>query len=211
MQVKSKQRVANHGEVYTHDREVNAMLDLVADQAANSAATFLEPACGTGNFLAEILRRKLAAASQKYKKSQGDYERNAIIAISSIYGIELLPDNVAECCERLYHIFAEYYQAVFPNTIKAECLRTARYILSQNILCGDALALKTAAGEPIVFAQWAAVNGSLVKRRDYVFPDLIYKSSERELPLFSDLGDEAYIPTPVKEYPLVHFLELGNV
>lgn len=211
MQVKSKQRVADHGEVYTNEREVKAMLDLVADQAFHPASTFLEPACGTGNFLAEILRRKLFTVAQKYKKSQTDFERNAIIAISSIYGIELLPDNVAECVERLYVIFAENYQAAFPKTIKDECLRAARYILSQNILCGDALELKTISGEPIVFPSWQAINGSLIKRHDYVYPDLVNKASERDLPLFSDLGDEAYIPEPIKAYPAVHFLEVGNV
>mgnify|MGYP003608879701 CR=1 FL=1 len=138
MQLKSKQRVADHGEVYTHEREVNAMLDLVADQASNPEKTFLEPACGNGNFLAEILRRKLTAVAKKFKKNQLDYERNAIIAISSIYGIELLPDNAAECRQRLYQIFAEYYQAAYPQTVKPECLNSARYILSQSILCGDA-------------------------------------------------------------------------
>ncbi|XXQ68116.1 DNA methyltransferase [Neisseriaceae bacterium B1] len=211
MQVKSKQRVADHGEVYTHEREVNAMLDLVADQATNPEKTFLEPACGSGNFLAEILRRKLAAIAQKHKKSQLHYERNAIIAVGSIYGIELLPDNVAECCARLHGIFAEYYQAVFPKTFKPECLRAAQYILSQNILCGDALKLETADGKPIVFSEWKPLNGILIKRRDYVYLDLVNKASERELPLFSDLGDEAYVPSPLKEYDAVHFLEVGNV
>lgn len=210
MQVKSKQRVAEHGEVYTHEREVNAMLDLVADQAASPSATFLEPACGNGNFLAEILRRKLATVSQKHKKSQADFERNAIIAVSSIYGIELLPDNVAECVARLHAIFAEHYHAAFPKTAKADVLHAAHYILSQNILCGDALKLQTASGEPIVFAEWKAVNGSKIKRRDYVYPDLVNKASERGLPLFSDLGDEAYIPEPVREYPSVNFGELGK-
>ena len=211
MQVKSKQRVADHGEVYTHEREVNAMLDLVADQAANPSATFLEPACGTGNFLAEILRRKLNTVSQKHKKSQADFERNAIIAVSSIYGIELLPDNVAECVARLHNIFAGYYQTAFPKTHKPECLRAAKYILSQNILCGDTLKSETVHGKPIVFPDWQAINGSLLKRRDYIYPDLVQKASERELSLFSDLGDEAYIPEPIKECDAVHFLEVGNV
>lgn len=211
MQVKSKQRVADHGEVYTHEREVNAMLDLVADQAANPETTFLEPACGSGNFLAEILRRKLQTAAQKHKKIQHDYERTALLAVGSIYGIELLPDNVVECVARLHEIFAGHYQAAFPKTAKAEVLNAAYYILSQNILCGDALKLQTANGKPIVFAEWKAVNGSKIKRRDYVYPDLVNKASERELPLFSDLGEEAYIPEPVKDdYPAVNFWELGK-
>lgn len=211
LQVKSKQRARDHGEVYTHEREVKAMVDLVADQAANPEKTFLEPACGNGNFLAEILRRKLAAVVRKHKRIQHDYERTALLAAGSIYGIELLPDNVAECVERLYAIFAERYQAAFPKTFKPECLRAARHILSQNILCGDALKLQTEDGTPIVFPEWKAVNGSKIKRRDYVYPDLVNKASERELPLFSDLGDEAYIPEPVKDdYPAVNFWELGK-
>lgn len=69
MQVKSKQRVADFGEVYTNEREVNAMLDLVADQASNPEKTFLEPACGNGNFLSEVLARKLNAVADKHKKN----------------------------------------------------------------------------------------------------------------------------------------------
>ena len=210
LQIISKQRVANHGEVYTHEREVNAMLDLVKDQTERIDARFLEPACGTGNFLVEILCRKLQQVERKYRKKQLEYERNAIIAISSIYGIELLPDNAEACRKRLLEFFADAYHASFPKSAKPECTRSARYILTQNILCGDALTLKTETGEDIIFAEWSAVNGSFLKRRDYVFHALVSKSSKRELPLFSDLGESAFIPDPIKEYPLVHFRELGN-
>lgn len=209
-QTKSKQRIADHGEVYTHEREVNAMLDLVADQAANPEKTFLEPACGTGNFLIAVLKRKLDAVSRKYGKIQLDYEKNAVVAVGSLYGIELLADNVDECRARLLDIFRHHYQTAFPKTFKPECLKSAQCILSKNILCGDALSLQTAEGKDIVFTEWKLTGNSL-QRRDYVYPDLIHKSSERELPLFSDLGEDAFIPMPVKEYPLVHFLELDRV
>lgn len=210
-QIVSRQRVTDHGEVYTHEREVNAMLDLVKDQTMRIDARFLEPACGTGNFLVEILRRKLRQVTHKYRKHQLEYERNAIIAISSIYGIELLADNAEACRKRLLEIFTSAYQTNFPQSTKPECTHSARHILAHNIICGDALTLKTDNGEDIIFPEWSAVNGSLLKRRDYVFHALVSKASERELPLFSDLGESAFIPDPVREYPLTHFLELGNV
>lgn len=210
-QIVSRQRVADHGEVYTHEREVNAMLDLVAEQTRRIDARFLEPACGTGNFLVEILRRKLDAVASQYRKIQLEYERYAILALASLYGIELLPDNAAACRKRLHGIFADHYRCLFPRSVKKACLQSARHILAHNIICGDALTLKTDNGEDIIFPEWSAVNGSLLKRRDYVFHALVSKASERELPLFSDLGESAFIPDPVREYPLTHFLELGNV
>lgn len=211
LQVKSKQRARDHGEVYTHEREVNAMLDLVAEQAADSEATFLEPACGNGNFLAEILCRKLQTVAQKHKKIQHDYERTALIALGSLYGIDLLPDNVAECVARLYQIFVEHYQTAFPKSVKPAVLNAAHYILSQNILCGDALKLQTESGEPIVFAEWKAINGSKIKRRDYAFSHLLDDSKEEyQLSFFSDNGNQSFIPEPVKEYPAVNFWELGK-
>ncbi|OOS07390.1 hypothetical protein SAMN02745664_102169 [Moraxella cuniculi DSM 21768] len=208
MQVKSKQRVADFGEVYTNEREVNAMLDLVADQAANPEKTFLEPACGTGNFLSAILARKLDAVAQKHKKIQLNYERNAVLAVTSLYGIELLPDNVAECRQRLLTQFCEHYQRHYPNSFKVEYCRAVELILSKNILCGDALTLKTADGQDIIFTEWKVVRWQ-VQRRDFVYRDLVDNLSD--LPLFSDEGNPAFIPQPTNtEYPLTTFLELGN-
>lgn len=211
-QVISKQRVADHGEVYTHPREVNAMLDLVKPETERIDSTFLEPACGTGNFLVEILDRKLHVVTSRYAKSQLEWERYAVLAVSSIYGIELLADNVQACRGRLFDLFDQAYTAQFKGNTKDACRASVRFILSKNILHGDALTLKRVdePNAPIVFTEWSAVNGSLMKRRDFVYADLLDKASHRELPLFSDLGEEAYIPEPVKDYPLVHFLELGN-
>jgi hypothetical protein len=211
-QVKSKQRVSDHGEVFTAQREVNAMLDLVKQETERIDSRFLEPACGTGNFLVEILKRKLTVVEDRYSKSQLEFERNAIIAISSIYGVDILQDNVQTCRDRLLGIFTHYYIANCKKEIKPEFLKAAEFILSKNILWGDALTLKTpdAAAKPIVFAEWSAVNGSMIKRRDYTLANLLESQPIDGLNLFSDLGDKAFIPTPVADFPLTHFLVLSD-
>jgi SAM-dependent methyltransferase len=211
-QVISKQRVADHGEVYTHPREVNAMLDLVKHETERIESRFLEPACGTGNFLVEILNRKLAVVEARYGTSQFEFERYAVIAVASIYGIDILADNVVACQARLADIFDAVYTRLYKAHCKDECRRTVRFILQRNILHGDALTLKTVTEpvEPIVFSEWSAVNGSQLKRRDFKFAHLIDRADSAALPLFSDLGDESYIPEPIADHPLVHFLEVGT-
>jgi hypothetical protein len=211
-QVVSKQRVADHGEVYTHPREVNAMLDLVKQETERIESRFLEPACGTGNFLVEILNRKLAVVASRYAKSQFEYERYAVIAVSSIYGIDILADNVAACQGRLFGVFDTAYTALFKNETNNACRASVRFILNRNILHGDALTLQTVStegGEPITFSEWSAVNGSMLKRRDFKFAHLIDRADSAALPLFSDLGDESYIPEPIADHPLIHFLEVA--
>ncbi|MFN9379938.1 MAG: hypothetical protein ACK6BQ_08170 [Bacteroidota bacterium] len=138
-QVKSKKRVADHGEVFTNEREVNAMLDLVKHETERIDSRFLEPACGNGNFLAEVLRRKLKVVDQRYGNIQMDWERYAVIAISSIYGVDILEDNAKECRERLYVIFDDFYTALFMDKCKDECRRSIRFLFDRNILWGDAL------------------------------------------------------------------------
>lgn len=212
-QVKSKQRVADHGEVFTSLREVNAMLDLVKQETERIESRFLEPACGTGNFLSEIMRRKLNIVQRRYAKSQFDFERNAVVAVSSIYGIDILDDNVQECRQRLYDIFEdEYYRPLFKDECKDTCRDSIRFILQCNIVWGDALSLMTVGEKPayIVFAEWSPINGSLIKRRDFTFHGLLEHESLKELPLFSDMGDDVFIPHPERDYPPVHFLELAN-
>ena len=214
-QVISKQRVSDHGEVYTNPREVNAMLDLVKHEAERIDSRFLEPACGTGNFLVEILKRKLQIVSERYSKSQLEFERHAVIAVGSIYGIDLLPDNIQACQDRLFNIFSESYSSLYQRKVKPECESAVRFILSRNILHGDALTLETVDTEntpskPILFSEWTLANGSLIKRRDFIYAHLLDQSSHREMPLFSDLDEEAYIPEPVNDYPLISFLEIGN-
>ncbi len=212
-QVISKKRVADHGEVLTGKREVNAMLDLVKQETERIDSRFLEPACGTGNFLAEILKRKLDVVEKRYGKAQLDFERNAVLAVSSIYGIDILEDNVRQCRHRLYGVFDyDYYSRLFKNRAKNKCRETVRFILERNIIWGDALTLKTVGPNPgpIVFSEWSPVNGSMLKRRDYTFRGLLEHASMKELPLFSDLGEDVFIPTPEREYPLVHFLKIGE-
>ncbi|MFN6078234.1 MAG: SAM-dependent DNA methyltransferase [Bacteroidota bacterium] len=138
-QVKSKKRVADHGEVFTNEREVNAMLDLVKHETERIDSRFLEPACGNGNFLAEVLRRKLKVVDQRYGNIQMDWERYAVIAVSSIYGVDILEDNAKECRERLYIIFDDFYTALFMDKCKDECRRSIRFLFDRNILWGDAL------------------------------------------------------------------------
>lgn len=207
-QVVSRERVSNHGEVYTASREVNAMLDLVKQETERIESRFLEPACGTGNFLAEVLERKLRVAETRYGKSQLEYERYAVIAISSIYGIDILEDNAIECRKRLFNIFDRHYSGLF----KEECFNAIKYILKRNIIWGDALTLNTAGEnpQPIVFSEWSPVNSNMIKRRDFAFHELLYYAGIRGRPLFSDLGEEVFIPEPVKEYPPVYFLRVAD-
>lgn len=211
-QVVSKKRVADHGEVYTSKREVNSMLDLVKQETERIESRFLEPACGTGNFLTEILERKLRIVENRYSKSQLEYERYAVLAVSSIYGIDILEDNVIECRKRLFAILDQKYSTLFKNTAKEECCTSAKYILEKNIIWGDALNLKTVGEKPrpIVFSEWSPVNGSMLKRRDFTFHGLLDHAAIKELPLFSDLGDDVFIPKPLKEYPLIHFLKVAD-
>lgn len=212
-QVVSKQRIADHGEVLTGKREVNAMLDLVKQETERIESRFLEPACGNGNFLTVILERKLAVVEKRYGKSQLDFERYAVLAVSSIYGIDILPDNVRDCRQRLYEIFDTVYARLFKGAIKDKCREAVRFILERNIIWGDALTLKSVAENPgyIVFSEWSPVNGSMLKRRDFTFHGLLAHERMKEMPLFSDLGDDVFIPTPEKEYPPVHFMEIAHV
>lgn len=210
-QVVSKERVNNHGEVYTGKREVNAMLDLVKQETERIESRFLEPACGKGNFLTEILERKLNVVESRYKKSQLDYERNVVLVVSSIYGIDILEDNVVECRERLFQIFDKRYSGLFKKRAKVECRNAVRFILSKNIIHGDALEFKTSGSppKPIVFSEWSPVNGSMLKRRDYMFSFMVEK--QHQMVLLSDEGNVADLNRLVKEFPPVHFLGVADV
>lgn len=212
-QVVSKKRVADHGEVFTAKREVNAMLDLVKQETERIESRFLEPACGIGNFLAEVLDRKLRVVETRYGKSQLEYERYSVIAVSSIYGIDILEDNVVECRMRLFNMFSERYDKKYKKSAKEKCKKAIKYILVRNIIWGDALTLNTV-GEnpkPIVFSEWSSVNGSMIKRRDFAFRELLSHARMKELPLFSDLGEDVFVPTPIKEFPVIHFLRVADV
>ena len=211
-QVISKDRVSNHGEVFTNKREVNAMLDLVQQETERIDSRFLEPACGNGNFLVEILERKLKVVEARYKKSQLEYERNAITVISSIYGVDILEDNVQACRDRLLRIFTKYYIHHYKKDFNEEFLLSAEFILSKNIIWGDALSMKKIYGTPITFSELSAVNGSMLKRRDFQLDKLLenVEYDENEMNLFSDTKEPVFIPQPLAEYPLTHFLKIAE-
>ena len=213
-QILSKKRVKDHGEVFTQEREVNAMLDLVKNETERIESRFLEPACGDGNFLAPILERKLAVVKKKYVASQTEFERMALSAVGSIYGVEFLHDNVKACIERLYKIVDSHYTKLFKDKSSDDFRKSTRFILGRNILQGDALTLKTVDDkEYIIFSEWSLVNGSKIKRRDFRFLSLSSFYEPGTLPLdsireTSDTGEEFFSPKPIKEYPLMHYLKL---
>lgn len=190
------------------------MLDLVKPETERIDSRFLEPACGNGNFLTVILERKLAVVEKRYSRSQLEFERYAVLAISSIYGIDILEDNVRQCQDRLYGVFEFNYSRLFKNSTKNKCREAVRFIFERNIIWGDALTLKTIGEKPkyIVFSEWSPVNGSMLKRRDFVFRDLLDHEGNKELPLFSDLGEDVFLPKPIPpDFPPVHFLEIAHV
>lgn len=184
-QVKSRQRVADHGEVFTAEREVDAMLDLVKQETERVDSRFLEPACGDGNFVAEILRRKLEAAKKraippkKKKPLPMEYEKQSVIAVASIYGVDLMMDNVLTCRERLYEIWDKEYVSICKKEVNEDCRDAVKFILSRNIVCGNALSLKAVDDEgndtddPIIFSEWTFVMGDKMQRKDYRFDKLL--------------------------------------
>ncbi|MGF3182680.1 methylase [Facklamia sp. P12934] len=208
-QLKSRKRVADHGEVFTSEREVNAMLDLVKQETERIDSRFLEPACGTGNFLAEILNRKLKVVRKRYSKNKSDYEKYAAVAVTSIYGVDILEDNVVECHSRMFSIFNDEYTKIYKEDLYDDYRQAIKYILSRNILHGDALTMKTPEGEPIIFSEWSLVSGNMIKRRDYRYDELLAGSQE-QISIFMtdweyDEEIQAFIPAPLKEYPLVDY------
>ena len=222
-QVKSRQRVQAHGEVFTAQREVNAMLDLVKQETERIDSRFLEPACGNGNFLIEVLRRKLAVVKGRYKPSisrgQTSYEKNALLSISSIYGVDLLEDNAQECRDRLFGLFFDEYSRV-SKELNEDILKSARYILSLNIICGDALTMRDSAGEAITFAQWDIVGKIKIKRVDYTLAHLL-EAQENQTNMFAsslgmdlapdlvyDENTKSFIPKPIKEFPPIAYWEV---
>lgn len=202
-QIKSKKRVAECGEVFTNEREVKAMCDLVKSETERIDSRFLEPACGNGNFLAEIIERKLSIVSKMYGKRAMDFEKYSVLAMSSIYGVDIMADNTQECRERLFDIWNKLYTSKCKQLANDECRDCVKFILSRNILCGDALTMLDSDGNPIVFSEWSLL-GNQMKRREYTLANLLETQSYYDLPLFEDVED-VKVPKPVKEYPLIHY------
>ena len=201
-QIKSRQRVAQHGEVFTNPREVNAMLDLVRDESFRLDSRFLEPACGDGNFLIEILRRKLSLLSSV--KSSAEWEFKSLIAVGSCYGIELLEDNAEACRERLYR---EVEGQMGRIGDLGDYGKSLRYMLRKNIVCGDALTYRTADGKPITFCEWTPIAGSMqFSRRDFQFDFLVNQTHQYSL--FDEQGETQNFDEPVRSYPPLHYTQL---
>ena len=185
-QIKSKERVAQRGEVFTAEREVNAMLDLVKNECLRPDSRFLEPACGDGNFLSAILRRKLAELRRKYKKSPRDYEKQAIVAIGSLYGVDIMNDNVYACRERLFSIWNEEYTDHCKAEASDEARQAAKFIISRNIINGNALTLMCVdTTAPIVFSEWTLIGSTQMQRSDYTMTDLLLYNDSSEGNLFA--------------------------
>jgi len=206
--MRSRQRVADHGEVFTPPEVVSAMLDLVRSESERMGSRFLEPACGSGNFLVPVLQRKLAAVHMRYGRSEFEHRHHALFALMSIYGIELLADNVDECRQNLLELIT----ARLGLDEADQWHRAATSVISLNIVHGDALAMTTATTppRPITFAEWSYLGKGMFHRRDFRFDTLTQMSSfGEEDTLFADLGKHE-IFTPVKDHGVVSVAEIGD-
>lgn len=205
--IKSKKRVADHGEVFTPAWMVDAMLDLVKGETERIDSRFLESACGSGNFLVRVLQRKLAAVELKFGKSDFEKRHYALLALMCTYGIELLADNIAECRANMLDIFADYL-----NIDESDDLyRAAFYALSQNLIHGDALTMRTTDDQPITFAEWGYLGKGKFQRRDFRLDTLSQMSAlSEEGSLFAHLGKHE-IFAPTKSYPAMTVSEIASV
>lgn len=208
--IKSKERVADHGEVFTPPWLVEKMLDLVKGETERIDSRFLEPACGSGNFLVPILQRKLAAVELKYGKSEFEKRHYALLALTSLYGIELLADNIAECRANMLEVFIGYLGI----DERDELYRAANHVLSLNLINGDAMKMVAADGEPIRVTEWSSLGRGRFNRRDFRLDSLtradeLRQTSVREQPsLFGGLGRHEVF-TPVQDYPPLTVRELA--
>ena len=210
IQVKSSDRVRNHGEVLTARREVEAMLDLVKNESERIDSRFLEPACGDGNFLVAILERKLKTVASRYKTKKVDFEVQMLSALASIYGIDLLEDNVELAIDRMLKIACDCYKNTLRVKPDDEFQTIMRFILVKNILQGDSLN----GIDKIIFTQWTLV-GYKFKREEFSFAQLNQQAEIMNTPLFASLtndkGEDVFIPQPIKEYPLTFYRNLGGL
>jgi len=208
----SKVRVIDHAEVFTNEREIAQMLDLVKHECERLESRFLEPACGTGNFLAEVLLRKFSTIANKKNLTPVEVERNTILAVTSLYGIEILQDNLIKCRKRLLNLAKAFLDEFLGINYDPRILESIKKVIELNIIQGDALTLQYVGNlnGPIIFSEWSFIGDLKLKRRDFTFGHLIEFQEIAAEGLFSDLGDDVYIPTPVEDYPVVNYLELAD-
>lgn len=204
--IKSKRRVTDHGEVFTPERLVEAMLDLVKDETERIDSRFLEPACGSGNFLVEVLQRKLAAVERKFGKNDFARRHYALLALMCVYGIELLPDNIDECRSNLLEVFDKYLSLDASD----ELYRAASYVLSQNLVHGNALTMVAHDLQPITFAEWGYLGKGKFQRRDFRLDTLAESAAwGAEGDMFAAL-EKHDIFQPIKTYPPLTVAELAT-
>lgn len=205
--VKSKQRVADHGEVFTPDWLVQAMLDKVKAETERIDARVLEPACGSGNFIVPVLRRKLWAVKAKFGKSEFEKRHYALLSLMCIYGIELLPDNIDECRANMLEVLTDELSIADHDDLYG----AASYVLSQNIVHGDAMTMLNDEGDPITFAEWGYLGKGKFQRRDFRLDTLTQSSTwGEEDTLFADMGKHE-IFTPTKTYPSFAMRDLARL
>ncbi|MFV1490618.1 DNA methyltransferase [Phaeobacter sp. JH18-32] len=204
--IKSKKRVADHGEVFTPEWMVDAMLDLVKEESERIDSRFLEPACGSGNFLVKVLKRKLCAVELKFGKSEFEKRQYALLALMCAYGIELLEDNIIECRANMLEVLADYLRINETDDL----YRAASHVLSLNLIQGDALSMKGHDGAPITFSEWGYLGKGKFQRRDFRLDVLTGSSAfSAEGTLFSHLGKHE-IFTPMKTYPPMTIRDLAT-
>ncbi len=208
--MKSIARVVKFGEVNTSPREVNAMLDLVKSETERFDSRFLEPACGDGNFLLAVLDRKLDILAKQFSKNQYEFEKNGVVVISSIYGIDILEDNIKLAIQRLFDKFMSVYEKQFHKSLNQKLIQSVKFILGKNIIHADALTLKNVdSNEPIIFCEWSMISNK-IKRRDFALSTLLDYAPFGKGSLFSDLGQNVFIPDPIREYPPINFYEVSS-
>jgi hypothetical protein len=204
--VKSKKRVADHGEVFTPSWMVEEMLDLVKNESERIDSRFLEPACGSGNFLVPVLQRKLATVELQFGKNDFEKRHHALLALMCIYGIELLEDNTEECRENLLQVFIRYLG------LEAESVwaKAARNVLAVNIVQGDALNMTSPEGNPLRFPEWAYLTKGRFQRRDFLFDNLTQRSDVNDANMLWQHLEEHDVFTPVETYQPMAIEELGK-
>ena len=207
-QIKNRDRVTKFAEVNTSEKEVNNMLNLVSEETDRLESRFLESACGDGNFLIEILNRKMKVLVKNFKKNQYEFERNSIIVIGSLYGIDILIDNIVIARERLFKKFLSEYKSLFREKTDKKFIDSIYFIIEKNLVQGNALTLKKVnSDKPILLSQWSIIEDK-VKRREYSFANLVSYSPFEEDSLFSDLGEEVEIPKTENDYKLIKYNEI---
>jgi len=201
--IRSKKRVADHGEVFTPARMVEAMLDLVKGETERIDSRFFEPACGNGNFLVPVLQRKLAAVEMKFGRSDFNKRHYALVGLMGLYGIELLADNIKECRANMLEVLSSYLHL----SPEDDLYGAASSVLAVNLVHGDALTMKTAYNKPITFAEWGYIGKGKFQRRDFRL-DILTGASvfNSEGTLFAGLGNhkifkptKTYLPMTIKD------------